>query len=67
VDCRLKVPGDGTSHYAAEQMAYQDRVGIFLDDNVLKAADEENRGDMIFHELVQGIRIQRQLLNVPGA
>ncbi|MGZ3649867.1 MAG: hypothetical protein ACXVB9_01755 [Bdellovibrionota bacterium] len=66
VDCRLKVANEGTSHYAAEQMAYQDRVGIFLDENLIKDADDENRGDMILHELIQGIRIERNMMNLPG-
>jgi hypothetical protein len=72
VDCKLKVETGNTSYYSAEQMAYQDRVGIFLDQNLLRPKDEdekqgiENRGAMILHEMIQGVRIQKLLLNLPN-
>lgn len=66
VDCKLKVQFESTSYYAAEQLAYQDRLGVFLDSNILAKTDEENRGDLILHEAIQGIRIQRQLTSHAG-
>jgi hypothetical protein len=68
VDCKMKKSTADQVYYAVEQLAYQDRNGVFLDDNLLKRLDGgdgalQNRGEMILHELVQGLRIEKALRN----
>lgn len=66
VKCPLSQEHDGASHYSTDQLAYQDRVATFIDDTLLSQASDEDRGTMILHEMIQGVRIQKLLLNMPG-